>query len=66
MACIVTTLEADDNIGALSEPIDNLALAFIAPLRANDGDICHFYAPSSKGIAGVPVLANGHNVHQYA
>jgi hypothetical protein len=63
---IVATLKADNNIGALGKPIDYLALAFIAPLRANDGDICHFYAPSSKGIAGVPVLVNGDNVHQYA
>ena len=62
----MTALEAHDHISPLCQPVDNLALAFIAPLRANDGDICHFSAPVSKGIARKPVLAIGTKVHPYA
>ena len=39
MAGIVAALEAHDDIGALGEPIDDLALAFVAPLGADDHDI---------------------------
>jgi hypothetical protein len=41
MAGVVATLEADDHIRPAGEPIDDLSLAFVAPLRADDGDICH-------------------------
>jgi hypothetical protein len=41
MARIVAALEADDDVGLLGEPIDDLAFALIAPLRANHNDICH-------------------------
>src|SRR5262245_56794359 len=41
MAGIVAALEAHHDIGALGQPIDDLALAFVAPLRADDHDIGH-------------------------
>src|SRR3954468_15382608 len=41
MAGIVAALEANHDIRPLGEPIDDLALALVAPLRADDGDIAH-------------------------
>ena len=35
---IMPALKADHDIGALGEPVDDLAFAFVAPLRA---DYCH-------------------------
>jgi hypothetical protein len=34
----VATLEASDRADALSQEVDDLALAFVAPLRAEDYD----------------------------
>jgi Asp-tRNA(Asn)/Glu-tRNA(Gln) amidotransferase A subunit family amidase len=42
MAGVVPALKATDHVGPLAEPIDDLALALVAPLRADDHDICHF------------------------
>jgi hypothetical protein len=39
MAGIVTALKAHDALGHFSQPVDQLALAFVAPLGANDHDI---------------------------
>jgi hypothetical protein len=36
VACIVAALEAHHDIGAVAQPIDDLALAFVAPLGADD------------------------------
>jgi hypothetical protein len=41
MAGIMAALEADDDVGLLGEPIDNLALAFVTPLGADNDDIRH-------------------------
>ena len=41
MAGIVAALKADDDVGLLGQPIDNLAFALVAPLRANHDNICH-------------------------
>ena len=41
MAGVVAALEADDHVGAAREPVDDLALAFVAPLGADDGDVAH-------------------------
>jgi uncharacterized surface protein with fasciclin (FAS1) repeats len=41
VAGIVTALEAHDDVGALGEPVDNLALALVAPLRSDDDYIRH-------------------------
>ena len=41
MPGIVPALEAHDDIGPLRKPVDDLALALIAPLRADDRDIRH-------------------------
>ncbi len=41
MAGIVAALEAHHHIGALRQPVDDLALAFVAPLGADDHDIGH-------------------------
>jgi hypothetical protein len=37
----VPALKAADHIGPLAQPIDDLSLALVAPLRADDHDICH-------------------------
>ena len=39
VAGIVAALEADDDVGAAGEPVDDLALALVAPLGADHGDI---------------------------
>jgi hypothetical protein len=39
VASVVTALESHDRGHAVSEQIDDLAFAFIAPLSANDYDI---------------------------
>ena len=41
VAGVMPTLETHHHIGAFGKPIDNLALALIAPLRANHCDIRH-------------------------
>ncbi|MBC7519576.1 MAG: hypothetical protein H7268_00555 [Sandarakinorhabdus sp.] len=41
VAGIVPALEAHHDIGAAGEPIDDLALAFVAPLGADDGYVGH-------------------------
>jgi hypothetical protein len=47
MAGIVPALETHDHVGTLGEPVDNLALAFITPLRSDHHDIRHFRFPVS-------------------
>jgi hypothetical protein len=46
MAGIVATLEAHNDVGLLRQPVDDLALPFVAPLGADDDNIGHF--------AGIP------------
>ena len=41
MAGVVAALEAHDHVGAARQPVDDLALAFVAPLGADDGDVSH-------------------------
>ena len=41
MAGIMAALEADDDVGLLGEPIDDLAFTFVAPLGADHDNICH-------------------------
>jgi hypothetical protein len=41
VACVVPALGTDDHIDMLGEVIDDLALAFIAPLGAHYDGICH-------------------------
>ena len=43
-----TTTEAHDHVGALGIDVDNLALAFVAPLRAHDHDGRHRSSSSRK------------------
>ena len=38
---VMAALEAHHHVGAARQPIDNLALAFVAPLGADDGDVGH-------------------------
>ena len=45
VAGIVAALEAHHDIGALRQPIDDLALALVAPLGADDHDIGHVALP---------------------
>ena len=41
MAGIVAALEAHDDVGALRKPVDDLALALVAPLGADHDHVCH-------------------------
>ena len=41
MAGVVAALKAHDDIGLLGEPVDDLALAFVTPLGADDDHIGH-------------------------
>ena len=41
MAGIVPALKAHDEIGPLAQPVDDLPLAFVAPLGAHDDDVGH-------------------------
>src|SRR5690348_2928923 len=41
VAGIVAALETHHDIGTLRQPVDDLALAFVAPLRADDHHIGH-------------------------
>src|SRR5581483_1929802 len=41
MAGIVAALEAHDDVGLLRQPVDDLALPFVAPLGADDDNIGH-------------------------
>ena len=41
VAGIVSTLAANDHVRFRGEHIDNLALAFVTPLRANQNCVCH-------------------------
>src|SRR5512135_1171309 len=45
MACISTTLIADDNIGEFAKQIDNLTFTFIAPLKSKRYYIRHIPKP---------------------
>src|SRR5262249_47320723 len=47
MAGIMAALKTDHDVGLLGEPIDDLAFALVAPLRANHDDICHEEASSN-------------------
>ena len=48
VAGIVAALEADDDIGLLGQPIDDLAFALVAPLGADHDNICHeVFVPNS-------------------
>ncbi len=42
---IVAALAADHDVGLAGENVDDLALAFIAPLRADEDRICHALQP---------------------
>jgi hypothetical protein len=37
--CVVATLEANDGLRVIGQPVDDLALALVAPLRADDDDV---------------------------
>ena len=41
MAGIMAALKADDDVGLLGQPIDDLAFALVAPLGADHDNICH-------------------------
>src|SRR6185369_9245339 len=47
VAGVMPALEAHDDVGLLGEPVDDLALALVAPLRPDDHHVGH-YALSSR------------------
>ena len=48
MTGVVTALEAYHHVGALRQPVDDLAFSFVAPLRADDHHIGHAKFPSCE------------------
>ena len=48
MAGVMTALEADDDVGADRQPVDDLTFAFVAPLGADHHDIGHRRLPSVR------------------
>ena len=52
MCRIVSALETDDHVGVGREHIDDLALALIAPLRADHGNCFHVSPPTGVNFAG--------------
>ena len=48
MTGVVTALKARDDIGALRQPVHDLALPLVAPLGADDDDIGHTKSPCLK------------------
>ena len=74
MACIVTALEAHDALCVISQPIDNLALALIAPLSSNYDDILSHVLPTLVNCLNNPLpivvdessIAHGTFVRRFA
>ena len=52
MAGIVAALEAHHHIGAVRQPVDDLAFAFVAPLGADHRHIGHGYIPYPDDFSG--------------
>ena len=50
VAGVVAALIAHDVVEAVGEQIDQLALAFVAPLRAENDDIAHYFIESWRVI----------------
>src|ERR1700746_3820485 len=50
MAGIVAALEAHDDVGLLRQPVDDLALPFVAPLGADDDNIGHWRTNPSRNL----------------
>ena len=48
VAGVVAALEADDDIGADRQPVDDLAFPLVAPLGADHDDIGHRRQPSAR------------------
>ena len=44
VAGVVPALKADDHVSPACQPVDDFALAFVAPLGADDGDVAHVYS----------------------
>ena len=55
VAGVMTALEANDDVRLLRQPVDDLALAFVAPLRADHHHIRH--SSSFPQAGGIPVTA---------
>ena len=51
VAGIVAALEADDDVGAAGQPVDDLALALVAPLAADHGDVRQDGSPETDAAA---------------
>ena len=48
VAGVMAALEAHHDVGALRQPVDDLALALVAPLGADHDDVCHFRLDDSR------------------
>src|SRR5271169_1654513 len=63
MSGIVAALEAHHHVGLFGQPVDDLALALVAPLRPDDDHIGHeaslFPALARRGLAAYPMFGLG-------
>jgi hypothetical protein len=66
VAGVVAALAADDDVGIAGQDVDDLAFAFIAPLRADEDGVCHetqrstFHAePSTPDVVVSRTVRNG-------
>jgi hypothetical protein len=48
VAGVVAALEAHDNVGALRQPVDDLAFALVAPLGADHHHVRHLESASGR------------------
>ena len=53
MAGVVTTLKTDHALRVLRQPVDDLALAFVTPLGADDDDVLAHVVPMPGVNVGV-------------
>jgi hypothetical protein len=62
----VAALEADHSLGVIGQPIDDLALALISPLRADYDDIPTHAVPASHAAPAVRRLVDRISSHSTA
>ena len=61
MPGIVTALKARDHIGAFAQPVNDLALALVAPLRADNHHIGHCKKSPLEGRVRITVATGRGN-----
>lgn len=65
MTRIVSALETDDSCSPISQPVDDLALTLISPLRSNDYDIPGHTLLISRNYSKIKHRTVNSTVHEY-